>query len=216
MSMSSQVRVSTARVVVTSTIATGPRGPKGDDGPAGADGPPGERGAVGPEGPEGPVAATAAPIMVRKTDANLGLPVTGALVYADIDTSGSPAARAMDLVIPGVRVGQWIRVTPRALITSGSAGTIIDAFTIRDGVAQHQFGTPAFGMTPWFAQPGVNTNIGPQASYLIQNNDLENLAPNGVGTVRIRLRYYKASGTAGVLNAAGGWLWDMEGLGPFG
>lgn len=158
---------------------------------------------------------SAAPVLVRKTDANVSLP-NNAGVFTDCDGGGSAASRPMDVVIPNCKVGDWVSIQPRALVAAGSAGLILDAFTVVAGAAVHAVsGGGAFGLGGWFVGAGLTAPVIGVVSYQVQTGDLENVA-NGIGSVRFRLKYVKGTGTAGTINASGGWAWDMEGRGPFG
>lgn len=159
--------------------------------------------------------AKLAPVKVRKADANISLPSTGGGNWTDCDTGGTAASRPMDVVIPGCKVGDWVEVAPRALIAAGSAGLPLDVFTIVDGAAVNAIsGGDALGA--WFIAASATTMIGSRASYQVQSGDLENVV-GGVGSLRLRLKYVKSTGTAGTINAtsASSTSWTMEGRGPF-
>lgn len=160
---------------------------------------------------------SSAPIKTRKTDGNISLTATGAGVWADCDSGGSAASRPMDVVIPGCKIGDWVDIVPRANIAGGATnGLLLDVFTIVSGSPVNALsGGDALGA--YFIQVSATTMIGARISYQVQSGDLENVA-NGVGSVRLRLRYSKTAGTGATLNAssAASNSWVMEGRGPFG
>jgi hypothetical protein len=156
------------------------------------------------------------PIVVRKSDASLTLAATGAGVWADCDTTGSSASRSYDVVIPGCKAGDWVDIVPRATVAGGgTSAVLLDVFTIVSGSPVNAMsGGDALGA--WIVLASATTMIGARVSYQVQAGDLENVV-GGVGSVRLRLRYSKASGTSGTLNAASAssTSWVMEGRGPF-
>lgn len=158
-----------------------------------------------------------APIVTSKTDANVSLAATGAGTWADVDSGGNASARPMDLVFPACSVGQWVTITPSAIVAFGAtSGILFDAGVYVSGVLAHKISGGSAGVSAWTAVASVaTTNIGPPRAYQIQAGDLENIV-NGVGSLRVRLMYQKTSGTAGTITANGtGGQWVMEGRGPF-
>lgn len=155
------------------------------------------------------LAIPAAPVVVSKTDAAIVLSTTQN-TWADIDAGGTAAARPLDLVIPGVAVGQWVSVNPVMHPTNAATSVQFDIFTIVAGAPVHQFGGATTGVSAWLAQSSVTEKLTAVRSYQLQAGDIEN------GAVRLRMRSRNLTTTARSLNASAGFEFRLEGRGPFG
>lgn len=154
-------------------------------------------------------AASLAPVRVAKSDANLPV-TTVAGTWTDLDTGGTAAARPLDVVIPGVKVGQWVEVEPNATSAAATTNVSLDICTIVAGVPVHHFGDPALiGVTAWFCPSGALKHITGAVWYQVQADDIEN------GSVRLRMRARNSSTTARAINATGGNIFTLVGRGPF-
>lgn len=158
-----------------------------------------------------PADGSMAPVVVRKSNANLTLAVDAN--YQDIDPSGTANARELDIVIPNAVAGKWIVGGINVLITSSTVAAAMDFFTIVAGVPIHKFGDPTSltGAAPGSWQPEANKTLAIMGSvpYQIQADDIES------GSVRIRMRSRQTSGAARIIFSGGGGLLIMEGRGPF-
>lgn len=157
-----------------------------------------------------------APVPVTKSDANVSLASTGTANWTDCDAGGSAASRPMDVVIPNCKIGATVSIQLAAFVSAGSAGLPLDAWTIVSGSPVHAVsGGASLGVPSWWVVAGASAAIGATWSYVVQSGDLENVT-GGYGTVRLRLKYVKSTGTAGTINASSSLPWRMEGRGPFG
>lgn len=155
-----------------------------------------------------------APITVSKEDGNVVVTGPGLGTWLDVDPDGSAASRPRDVVFPGCKAGDYIEVAPNFVVNPGAQPTLFDIFTFVDGVAVHQFGAGAGGTDAWYKGASVTTGVSGGVPYQVQTGDLEN-AVGGVGSVRTRLRFSRASGSSITITAASGYSWRMAGRGPF-
>jgi hypothetical protein len=153
--------------------------------------------------------AAPAPVIVSKTDAPLALGVV-ANTWTDVDPGGTAAARPLDVVIPGLKVGDWVTLAPVLHPTNAATSVQFDAFTIVDGLPVHQFGAAVGGVSAWLAVSAVTTTLTATRSYQIAEGDLD-----AAGNVRLRLRSRNLSTTPRSLNASAGFEFRLEGRGPF-
>lgn len=150
-----------------------------------------------------------APIVVTKSDANLALSQTQN-TWADVDPGGSAAARPLDLVIPGVKAGQWVEVEPNFYSGSTSAGIYLDVFAIVGGVPVSQFGLANEGVSGWTLLISTARFITGSRSKKLVSGDIEN------DSVRLRLRSRNATTISRAIAASAGNSFVLEGRGPFG
>lgn len=153
------------------------------------------------------------PVRVTRTAGALSLGVS-ANAWHDLDTTGSAAARNLDVVIPGVVAGDWICIDPDFSSNSSAAAGYFDMHTVVAGAYVHRFGgdhspTSVGGTAGWSF--GSSTSSATQASswYQVQADDIEN------GAVRCRLRDCNATTTARTVNAIAALPLTLVGRGPF-
>ncbi len=154
-----------------------------------------------------------APIRVVAS-AGLSVGVT-ANAWHDTDPGGSAAARPLDIVIPDVRAGQWICVSPEFMSGAGVATQVyMDMWTIVAAAPVNQFGAVVVsnvgGIAPWTLITSVRSQAQAPCYYQVQQADIED------GSVRCRLRDFNTTTTARTISGAGGVRAALYGLGPFG
>jgi hypothetical protein len=100
-----------------------------------------------------------------------------------IDTAGSAAARPSDIVVPDVRVGDWLRASCAILV----ANTTPIAITF--GLTTYTAGTRrnTYATTTWAALAGVNSQVSGTHSFQLVESDIET-----DGSVRLRPTYIAA------------------------
>lgn len=139
-----------------------------------------------------------APTFTMKNDATISM--VGSSAWADVDPSGTANARTYDLVVPGVVAGMKIEASLMCLVTSAAGAMLFDYWTVVAGAAVNQMGSNGGGTTGW----GIETNVqrylqgGYNGIYTLAVNDIEN------GSLRLRLRFWLASGSTRTLFSASG------------
>lgn len=131
--------------------------------------------------------------------------------WADVDQTGVAAARNMDLVFPGCKVGDWIQVSPKIKVNGGAGigATLFTLGTVVAGVVTNiPILTGLYGVFDWNAGATL-------AKYEFQPVWFQVTAPMLDGTnVRVRLRAIQNANPRAV-NISADIPWEMEGLGPF-
>lgn len=152
------------------------------------------------------------PIVVKKNAPSGVIALTQSTVWKDIDPDGTAAARPLDLVIPGVSPGDWVRVTPNFYysILAGNNGAYVDIFTVVDGVAVNHPGDAEGGIAGWMIEGGLAGRVSGPVSLQVTADDIEN------DSVRLRLRYkLAAAATRGIWAGLYDVEFRLEGDGPF-
>lgn len=154
-----------------------------------------------------------APIVVERTAGALSMGIV-ANTWHDLDTGGSAASRPLDVVIPGVRAGDWVGIDPDFSSNATAAAAYLDIFTIVAGAPVHRFGgdrspSSVGGNGSWVAAAGTGLNVAATIWYQLDATDIEN------GAVRLRLRDCNVTTTARTVNAVAAVPFRMAGRGPF-
>lgn len=144
-------------------------------------------------------------VTVEKTDAFVTLTQTA--TWADVPFGGTAAARDLDLVLPGVSVGDWVEVTPSLYVPTNAAnGAQLDIAVIVAGEMVHRFGTDGAGISTWGVFTGTRSDITGARRYQVQTGDIED------GSIRLRLIYKNGNGRT--IFAGSGYAIRLEGRGP--
>lgn len=154
-----------------------------------------------------PTPTIPAPVRVMKSDVNVTCNGTGA--FADADSDGSAGARPLDIVIPNVEAGQWVRLEPNFQVSSAASPALFDFATIVAGATVNRVSGAAFGVIGWQAPANIVSMVTGGLSYQVVAGDIEN------GSVRFRLQQFIANGQNRVIGANGGVVAFLEGWGPF-
>lgn len=152
-------------------------------------------------------------VTVQRTAGALAFGIQ-ANTWHDVDTTGTAAARDLDVVIPGVEAGQSIMVFPDMISPNTAAGVYLDMHTIVAGVAVHRFSgdrspTSVGGAASWLCPINYYGIIGAPLSYVVQESDIQD------GAVRCRLRDCNATTTARSVSATAALPLRLVGRGPF-
>lgn len=139
---------------------------------------------------------------------------TVANTWHDPDQSGSAAARDLDMVVPGVAIGDWVRVDLDLSSASTAAAVYIDVHTIVAGAAVHRFGgdhspTSVGGSGSTLMLTNVAASLAGSLWYQIVSGDVES------GSVRLRVRDCNATTTARSLNGIAAVPYRTVATGPF-
>lgn len=150
-----------------------------------------------------------APITAEKTDADLPLVNTSG-TWTDLDPNGTASSRPLDVVIPNVTAGQWVRLEMLGLYSNTAAIAKLDAATIVDGAAVNRIsGDTTNGVLTWIGLGSTFSKIAGGISYQVQAGDLDD------GAVRLRIQYI-SNGAKTIYAATAGYTLRIEGSGPFG
>lgn len=157
------------------------------------------------------LASAVNPVQVIRATGNFQAAV--AAVWTDLDPGGTAAARPLDVVLPGMAVGNGFEYRPIFAVASVTGGFLLNLVAIKNGtVARRMFppGTLDFGYIPWNAPSGQGKEINAATPRLfVQEGDLED-----DGSLRLRLQYQQATNPR-TINADVGWPMWLEGRGPF-
>jgi hypothetical protein len=146
-----------------------------------------------------------------KNDGNLSLVGASGAPWTDVDTSGTAAARNLDIVIPNVEAGDFVEVNLDCFVASAGGSCALDMRTIVAGAAVNHFGSSnvGIGWSGWLLSNNVPVTVGSRALYQLQAGDIED------GSVRCRLAFSLAATFTRTISATGGLALRLAGRGPF-
>lgn len=156
-------------------------------------------------------------IVIVDAPAGTNYPFTSSSVtWADVDSEGTASARPFDVVIPGVKIGDYIAIDPCLYVGAAAGNAALDIATIVSGAVAHYFSsktaTPlTAGLTSWFVTASVTVTVQGRQWYQLQSGDIE------AGSVRLRLRNIGIGGSAAsrAVSRTSGNLARLVGVGPF-
>lgn len=147
------------------------------------------------------------PVQVSRTSANFNAAVSA--VWADLDPGGVAAARPLDIVLPGMAVGDGYDFKPNLTLGSVTGGFLMNLAIIKAGAVHRRLFSASFGFFPWSVPTGQAKDVfAPIYRQVVEANDLENDA------LRLRLQYIQAT-NARLVNATTDIPLVLEGRGPF-
>lgn len=148
------------------------------------------------------------PIVVSKTDANITVGNTsGVFVDLTLLLGGTAEARQLDVVVPGVKPGDWLRLDAVGRWGAQAHAPLLTFATIVAGAVVRR-PPPALGVPSWSAEANVTSAIAGGYSFQVDADDIEN------GSVRMRVQV-QSSAAGKVLLASGGFEFRLEGSVPF-
>lgn len=128
-------------------------------------------------------AALVAPLVTKRTLGDINL-VNTAGAYEDLDNSGTPNARNLDIVFPDVVAGQVVELEPNLLASNGAGFVFLTFASIVNGAVVNQIhGAVAGGVAGWFLPASAFGTASGPFPYTLQAGDIEG------GNARFRLRY---------------------------
>lgn len=140
--------------------------------------------------PPNPHVKPVAPL--QRTSGNLAPNSTS---WADLDTSGSAAARDLDVIIPA-SAGDVIYVAPNFVVGTDAVDLYLDVATIVSSAVVNTFSGQAGGIGGWFCGSGLIVGITGPAGYVVQAGDISG------GNVRCRMRYKTGAANAKTVYAS--------------
>jgi hypothetical protein len=151
-------------------------------------------------------------IQTRRTSGNITLANTSS-AFADIDPGGTAASRPLDVVIPGLRVGDHFEFRfASAFIGTNNNFFLANAAIIKAGAVVRPLVVSPYGYSPLQKAQNVQGDLPPVwfPRNTVQEGDLE-----ADGTLRIRPRY-SLSSLNRELHASADLPLIFEGRGPLG
>lgn len=146
------------------------------------------------------------PVQVTRTSGNLSAVVSA--VWADLDSTGTAAARTLDVVLPNMSVGDNFIVRPIFTANAITGGFLMTCAVIVGGAVQRNLFDATYGFFPWAIPTAASKDVNaPSPRLTVVGGDLEN------GSLRLRLRHQQATNPR-VINAVGGIPFFFEGRGP--
>lgn len=153
--------------------------------------------------------AVGTPAIVTVAGIDYGLNGTAA-AWHDLG-GGTAASHPHDLIIPNCEPGMAVKVDATFYVTTG-VGTYFDMWTVVDGAYVSRFGGANTNeVSSWVAPANVALTISGSRSKVLTAADI-----NADGTVRLRFRYWRATGTTTrTLIGTFGFEFRLEAIGPF-
>lgn len=142
--------------------------------------------------------------------ASTSLTLTTSAEWKDLDPTGTVLTRDLDLVIPGLVVGDGFTCRPTFSVNTGTGIFELNVAVIVGGAVQRRLFPDAFGHQPWSALANVQRHVEAETPRMVvEEGDLEN------GSLRLRLQYTVSSSTRVVGSEPAFPLW-FEGRAPLG
>ena len=133
-----------------------------------------------------------------------------AAAWTDLDNGGTAASRPLDVVLPGMSVGDKFSFKPNVSVASASGGWLANVAVVVNGAVVRRLFDATFGHLPWSVSSAVAGYVIDQPPLqVVQTGDLES-----GGQLRLRLQYIQAT-AARTVNATAGIPLTLEGRGPF-
>lgn len=133
----------------------------------------------------GTYAPKAADVVVTYTGGTLTLNNTA---WTDLDSSGSAAARNLDLLIPA-EAGDLVHIEPSFVVAAAATDLFFDVATVVAGAVVNTFSGTPNGIGGWFCPTSVGIPVSGAVYLTVQAGDIDN------GNVRCRLRFKTGSAT---------------------
>lgn len=133
------------------------------------------------------------PIQVVRSSGNF--PISQTTEWTDLDPGGSGFARPLDIVLPGMKVGDHFEFRVANLNLTTGAYFLGTVFVIKGGVAHRNLSSSLYGYSPWSKVNSTAGDLIPVSGprFTVKEGDLES-----DGSIRLRFRYQLTTGTRNV------------------